>query len=80
MFGLNGARVYGVEVPAQAEDAARPDRAQEGSVPRAGRSDLRDPGPRTNREYEALLAERGGLPAWRPGGAEWTDDPLRWYR
>jgi uncharacterized protein len=64
VFGLNGARVYGVEVPAQRQ------KTQLDTIGRrkAAYREQADPtfetlGPRTDREYEALLAERGGLPA-----------------
>jgi hypothetical protein len=64
VFGLNGARVYGVAVP---------ERKQRTEIDPIGRRkaayrERADPtfetlGPRTDREYEALLAGRGGLPA-----------------
>jgi hypothetical protein len=64
VFGLNGARVYGVEVP------ERKKKAQSDAVGRrkASYREQADPtfetfGPRTDREFEALLSERRGLPA-----------------
>jgi hypothetical protein len=64
VFGLNGARVYGVEVP------ERKKKAQSDAVGRrkASYREQADPtfetfGPRTDREFEALLSERRGMPA-----------------
>lgn len=63
VFGLNGAAVYGVDPPAQRKKAE--------SDPIARRKtaylDQADPafetyGPKTDREFDALRAERGGLP------------------
>jgi predicted TIM-barrel fold metal-dependent hydrolase len=64
VFGLNGARVYRVEVPEQ----KRKTELDPVGRRKAAYRDRADPtfetfGPRTDREYEALLAERGGLPA-----------------
>ena len=64
VFGLNGARVYGVDVP---ERRQKTDVDPIGTRKRAYRQ-LADPtfetyGPQTDAEYEALIAERGGLPA-----------------
>jgi hypothetical protein len=64
VFGLNGARVYGVEVPAQRKRAE----VDPVGVRRAAYRERAAPvfetlGPRTDREFEALLAERDGLPA-----------------
>ena len=63
VFGLNGAAVYGVDPPAQRKKAE--------SDPVARRKtaylDQAEPafetyGPKTDREFDALRAERGGLP------------------
>jgi hypothetical protein len=64
VFGLNGARVYGIEVP---EQRTRTELDPIGRRKAAYREHA-DPtfetfGPKTDREFEALLAERGGLPA-----------------
>jgi hypothetical protein len=64
VFGLNGARVYGVEVP---EQRKKTEVDPIGRMKAAYREQA-DPtfetfGPRTDREFEALLAERDGLPA-----------------
>ncbi len=64
VFGFNGARVYGVDVP---ERRQKTDVDPIGTRKRAYRQ-LADPtfetyGPKTDAEYEALIAERGGLPA-----------------
>jgi uncharacterized protein len=64
IFGLNGARVYGIEVPA----ARQRTEADPVGVRKAAYRERATPlyetlGPRTNREFEALLAERDGLPA-----------------
>jgi uncharacterized protein len=64
IFGLNGAAVYGVDPPLQRKKAEadaisrRKAAYREGAVPR-----FETYGPKTDREYEAFLAERGGLPA-----------------
>jgi hypothetical protein len=64
VFGLNGARVYGIAVP------ERRQRTEDDPIGRrkAAYSQHVDPtfetyGPRTNREFEALQAERAGVPA-----------------
>lgn len=64
IFGLNGARVYGVEVP---EQRKRTELDPLG-VRKAAYRERAEPvfetlGPKTDREFEALLAEREGLPA-----------------
>ena len=64
IFGLNGARVYGVDVP---ERRRKTELDPIGTRKQAYRQ-MADPtfetyGPKTNAEYEALIAERGGLPA-----------------
>ena len=64
VFGLNGARVYGVEVPEQRKRTE----VDPVGVRRAAYRERAAPvfetlGPKTDREFEALLAERDGLPA-----------------
>ena len=64
VFGLNGARVYNVAVP---ERRQRTEADPIGRRKAAYRQHI-DPtfetyGPRTNREFEALQAERAGVPA-----------------
>ena len=64
MFGLNGARVYGVDV---AERRRKTEADPMGTCKQAYRK-MPDPtfetyGPKTDSEYDALIAERGGLPA-----------------
>jgi hypothetical protein len=64
VFGLNGARVYNVEVP----EARRKTEADPLGRRKAAYREGVDPtfetyGPRNDAEYDALLAERGGLPA-----------------
>jgi uncharacterized protein len=64
VFGLNGARVYGVAVPEQRKRTE----VDPVGVRRAAYRERAAPvfetlGPRTDREFEALLAERDGLPA-----------------
>jgi hypothetical protein len=62
VFGLNGAGVYGVEIPEQRQKTKA-----DGIEKRRAAYDA-DPtfetfGPRTDREFDALAAERGGLPS-----------------
>lgn len=62
VFGLNGARVYGVEIPEQRQ------KTEADPIQRRRAAYEADPtfetyGPRTDREYDALAAERGGLPS-----------------
>ena len=64
VFGLNGARVYGVEVPEQKKKTEVDPIGRR----KAAYREQADPtfetfGPRTDREFDALLAERDGLPA-----------------
>ena len=64
IFGLNGARVYGVDVP---EHRRKTEADPIGTRKQAYRQ-MADPtfenyGPKTDSEYDALIAERGGLPA-----------------
>jgi uncharacterized protein len=63
VFGLNGARVYGIDVP---ERRRKTETDPIGTRKQAYR-EVADPtfetyGPKTDSEYEALIAERGGLP------------------
>jgi predicted TIM-barrel fold metal-dependent hydrolase len=64
VFGLNGARVYGIDVP---ERRRKTEADPIGTRKQAYRK-MADPtfetyGPKTDSEYDALIAERGGLPA-----------------
>ncbi len=64
VFGLNGARVYNVEVP----EARRKTEADPLGRRKAAYREGADPtfetyGPKNDAEYDALLAERDGLPA-----------------
>lgn len=64
VFGLNGARVYGIEVPEQRKrTGADPVGARKAAYRERADPVFETLGPRTDREFEALLAERGGLPA-----------------
>jgi hypothetical protein len=55
VFGLNGARVYGVHVPEQQRKTE--------ADPIGTRKQLFETyGPKTHFEYEALMLERGNLP------------------
>ena len=64
VFGLNGARVYGVAVPEQKQKTELdPIERRKAAYREQADRRSRPLGPRTDREYEALLAERGGLPA-----------------
>ena len=64
VFGLNGARVYGIEMPEQRKRTE----ADPVGVRKAAYCERAEPvfetlGPKTDREFEALRAERNGLPA-----------------
>jgi predicted TIM-barrel fold metal-dependent hydrolase len=64
VFGLNGARVYGVDVP----ERRRKTEADPIGTRKQAYKTKADPtfetyGPKTDSEYDALIAERGGLPA-----------------
>jgi hypothetical protein len=64
VFGLNGARVYGVAVP----ERRKRTQADPVGMRKAAYRERAEPvfetlGPKTDREFEALLAERNGLPA-----------------
>jgi uncharacterized protein len=64
VFGLNGARVYEVEVPAQRKRTeADPIGTRKAAYRDRAAPTFETFGPKTDREYEALLAEREGLPA-----------------
>ncbi|HEX6141813.1 MAG TPA: amidohydrolase family protein [Geminicoccaceae bacterium] len=62
VFGLNGAKVYGVEIPAQRQKTET-DPIQKRRATYEPDPTFETFGPRTDREYDALAAERGGLPA-----------------
>jgi hypothetical protein len=63
VFGLNGARVYGIDVPARRKKTetdpigTRRKKYQKNADPT-----FETYGPKTDSEYYALIAERGGLP------------------
>lgn len=64
VFGLNGARVYGIDVP----DRRRRTEADPIGTRKQAYLRMADPtfetyGPKTDSEYDALIVERGGLPA-----------------
>ena len=64
IFGLNGARVYGVDVPERRRKTEADPIGKRKQVYRQ----MADPtfetyGPKTDVEYDALVTERGGLPA-----------------
>src|SRR6516162_2447463 len=64
VFGLNSARVYGVDVP----DRRRKTESDPIGTRKNAYRESADPtfetyGPKTDSEYDALIAERGGLPA-----------------
>ena len=64
VFGLNGARVYGIDVP----ERRRKTEADPIGTRKHAYDNMADPtfetyGPKSDAEYEALIAERGGLPA-----------------
>ncbi len=64
IFGLNGARVYGIDPPARRKKAAAdPIARRRQAYLAAPQPSFQTYGPKTDREFEALLAERGGLPA-----------------
>jgi predicted TIM-barrel fold metal-dependent hydrolase len=63
VFGLNGARVYGINVPERRRKTESDPIEKRKQAYRA----MADPtfetyGPKTDAEYDALIAERGGLP------------------
>ena len=64
IFGLNGARVYGVDVP----DERKKTEADPVGLRKQAYRERATPvfetfGPKNDREFEGLLAERKGLPA-----------------
>jgi hypothetical protein len=64
VLGLNGARVYGIAPPEQKQKTEADPIGRRRAAYRAQAAPTFETlGPRTDREYEALLAERGGLPA-----------------
>jgi len=64
VFGLNGARVYDVEIPEQRDRTeADPIGARKAAYREHPDPTFETFGPRTDREFDALAAERGGLPA-----------------
>jgi uncharacterized protein len=64
VFGLNGARVYGIEVPQQRKRTELdPLGVRKAAYRERATPTFETFGPKTDREFEALLAERGGLPA-----------------
>jgi hypothetical protein len=64
VFGLNGAGVYKVDPPAQKRKAeADPIGRRKTTYRHHADPTFETFGPKTAREFEALLAERGGLPA-----------------
>jgi uncharacterized protein len=63
VFGLNGARVYGIDVP----ERRRKTEADPIGKRKQAYREMADPtfetyGPKTDAEYDALIAERSGLP------------------
>jgi predicted TIM-barrel fold metal-dependent hydrolase len=64
VFGLNGARVYGIEVPRQRKRTEiDPLGVRKALYRERAAPTFETFGPKTDREFEALLAERDGLPA-----------------
>jgi uncharacterized protein len=64
IFGLNGARVYGVAVPERRKKAGLdPVGVRKAAYREHAAPTFETFGPKTDREYEALIAERAGLPA-----------------
>jgi hypothetical protein len=64
VFGLNGARAYRIDVP----ERRRKTEADPIGTRKQAYHHMADPtfetyGPKIDSEYEALVAERGGLPA-----------------
>jgi hypothetical protein len=63
-LGLNGARVYGVDVPERRrKTAADPIGTRKQAYRKRADPTFETYGPKTDSEYDALIAERGGLPA-----------------
>jgi uncharacterized protein len=64
IFGLNAARVYKIEVPeARRKTEADPLGRRKAVYSKAADPTFETYGPRTDAEYDALVAERDGLPA-----------------
>ena len=64
VFGLNGARVYDVDVPARRlKTEADPIGRRKQAYRQIADPTFATYGPNTDSEYDALIAERGGLPA-----------------
>ena len=64
VFGLNGARVYGVDVPERRQKTeADPIGTRKQAYRTMADATFETYGPKTDSEYDALIAERGGLPA-----------------
>jgi uncharacterized protein len=64
VFGLNGARVYGVDVPERRRKTeADPIGARKQAYRHFADPTFETYGPKTDPEYDALIAKRGGLPA-----------------
>jgi hypothetical protein len=64
IFGLNGARVYGVDVPVRRpKTEADPIGTLSRLIGKWRIPTFETYGPKTSSEYDALIAERGGLPA-----------------
>jgi predicted TIM-barrel fold metal-dependent hydrolase len=63
IFGLNGARVYGIDVPERRQKTETDPIGRRKQAYRENADPTFDTyGPKTDSEYEALIAERGGLP------------------
>jgi predicted TIM-barrel fold metal-dependent hydrolase len=63
VFGLNGARVYGIDVPERRQKTETDPIGARKQVYRENADPTFETyGPKTDSEYEALIAERGGLP------------------
>ena len=63
VFGLNGARVYGIDVPERRQKTETDPIGARKQVYRENADPTFETyGPRTDSEYEALIAERSGLP------------------
>ena len=64
VFGLNGARVYGVDVPQRRRKTdADPIGTRKATYRAAADPTFETYGPKTDAEYDALIAERSDLPA-----------------
>jgi len=64
VFGFNGARVYGVDVSERhRKTEADPIGTRKRVYRRVADPTFETYGPKTDAEYDALIAERAGLPA-----------------